>query len=113
MGKAYEVNNDNLVLDGQRIDVKNMEITISDTETAGVIERGQVIDSTSSGYIVHETAGKSNAIVAECVEYEAGETTVVVPCYITGEFRKSEVITDVELDDTDVEALRLAGIILS
>lgn len=116
MGKAYEIGEDNLVLDGQNIDVKNIEITVS-ADSAGKIERGQIIDrhteNDETTYVKHAVEGEANVIVAENVEYEAGTQTVVVPCYITGEFRASVVIATPELGDSDKEELRKSGIILA
>lgn len=113
MKKAYEVGSDNLVLGGHDIDVKNTPVDVSKKTEAGVIKRGQVIDySNASGYTEHSENGKVNRI-AECdVSYGAGDNTVIVPCYITGSYRKNELVTGVELTETDEEEFRSLGIIL-
>lgn len=112
MSKAYEIGSDNLVLDGQNIDVKNIEITVP--ATAGKISRGQIIDRIAADgtYEPHKTEGSANVIVAQDVEYAAEASKVVAPCYVTGSFRADAVIATPALTAADKEALRNGGIIL-
>lgn len=114
MTRAYEIGSDNLILDGQNIDVKNIEVTVA--SAAGTVKRGQVIDRHKAGdtvtYVPHAVAGEANVIVAQDVEHAEGTTKVVVPCYVTGEFRADAVIATPALKADDVEAMRVAGIIL-
>lgn len=121
MTKEYEVGSDDLVLSGQNIDVKNIEITVAaaGASEAGELSRATVIDrhvvtdtTTKVTYVQHAVAGEANVIVAQTVKYAKGDKTVVAPCYVTGEFRESSLITSVDLKDSDKEALRVAGIIL-
>lgn len=112
MKKAYEIGSDNLILDGHPQDVRNIIVDVSGKATDGTVNRGQVIDLTDNVYKEHAEAGDVNCIVAESVEYKATDSSVVVPCYITGSFRKSALSTEVELTDTDVERFRELGIIL-
>lgn len=114
MEKAYEVEYDNLVLSGHDIDIKLINIDMAENSEAGVIERGQVLDLTEEGkYTLHASEGDVNCIVAQPVEYTAEDKEVTAKCYITGEFRTSEVKAEVELTDKDVERFREKGIILS
>lgn len=112
MSKAYEIGSDNLVLDGQNIDVKNIEITVD--SGAGKVSRGQIIDRKAADgtYVPRATEGEANVIVAQDVEYAAGANKVVAPCYVTGSFRADAVIASPALTAADKEALRNGGIIL-
>ena len=124
MAKEYEVGSDDLVLSGQNVDVKNIEITVAEAgaSDAGELSRATVIDRhvvtdtskhiTTVTYVEHAVSGEANVIVAQPVKYAKGDKAVVAPCYITGEFRESSLITSVALEDSDKEALRVAGIIL-
>lgn len=112
MSKTYEIGSDNLVIDGQNIDVKNIEITVG--AGAGKVSRGQIIDRKESDgtYVPHATSGDANVIVAQDVEYAEGANKVVAPCYVTGGFRVDAVIATPELTAEDKEVLRNGGIIL-
>ncbi len=116
MAKAYEIGSDNLVLDGQNIDVKNIEVFVP-SDAAGKVARGQVIDrhkaDGTTTYVTHAVAGEANVIAAQDVEYTSETSKVVVPCYVTGEFRADAVIATPALVADDVEAMRVAGIILA
>ena len=112
MEKAYEIGSDNLILDGHTQDVRNIIVDVSGKTADGTLKRGQVIDLKDNTYQEHDEAGDVNCIIAKNVEYKSTDSSVVVPCYITGSFRKSELSTAVELTDTDVERFRELGIIL-
>ena len=61
---------------------------------------------------VHSSGGTANCIVCNDTEYGEEDSSVPTSAYISGDFRKSEVISSVELDVVDDENLRSAGIIL-
>lgn len=110
--KVHEEKKDNLIYDYLRlIDSRAVTLTLTG-DTAGTVRRGQVIDFDAGRYSLHATGGTANCIVAESTEYAKGDTEVVVPVYISGDFRTSAVLSDVELTDTDTESLRGFGVVL-
>ena len=109
---AYTVGKDKLIYDGTYpIDGNAIVLTIT-ADADGVIKRGNVIDfdKDSEEYSLHKEGGVPSCIVADDTEYSAEDTAVVVPSYISGTFRASEVIADPELNEADVETLRSVGI---
>lgn len=110
--EVYTVNRDNLIYDSShQIDAKNISIAVQ-AGTAGNIKRGQIIDFKDGSYEVHAEGGTVSVIAAETTPYTADDTDISVPVYISGSFRKSECITDVELTEQDVEEFRSKGIYL-
>ena len=93
------------------IDAKVIKIKIS-AKADGKIKRGQVIDFKEDAYSIHSADGEVSVIAAEDVEYTSTDTEIMVPVYISGTFRASEVIADPELTDKDMEKLRGKGIYL-
>lgn len=112
MKKEYEIGSDNMILDGQKQDVKNITVDVSGKTSDGVVSKGQVLDLAEGKYTVHAENGDVNCIAAGNAEYKAEDASVVVPCYITGSFRKSALVTDVALTEKDEERFRELGIIL-
>lgn len=109
---AYEVEKDNLVYDAKHpVDVKVVQVKVTADE-AGVIKRGQVIDSEAGEYSIHAASGEPCMIAEEDTSYAADDTEVAVLVYISGTFRASEVIANPELTDADIETLRIKNIIL-
>lgn len=109
---AYDVGYNSLIYDYLRpIDAKNIVVTLSG-EKAGVLKRGQIIDFADETYTPHADGGAANCLVSDDVSYKEGDTEVVVSVYINGDYRASKVITDVELTETDMDNLRIHGIIL-
>lgn len=112
--KAYESATDGLIYDFCRpLDIINKEVTIDD-ESDGVVERGTVLDfdKTTKTYKVHEADGVAAGIVAAKTEYTSGDDEVIVPVYVSGNFKTSGCISNVDLDETDKENLRTFGIFL-
>lgn len=113
LNEGSEMKMDNLVYDYLRlIDAKVVVLQVSDGP--GVLKRGQLVDfdSEQKKYSVHEAGGTANCVVFEDTEYAESDSEIPVTVYISGDFRKSSVITDVELDVADEENLRNAGIVL-
>lgn len=109
---AYKVEKDKLIYDAKHpIDVKMIQLTIT-ADKGGVVKRGQVVDYASGTYSIHAASGEVSAIVEEDTSYAADDTEIVVPVYISGTFRTSEIIANPELTEADVETLREKGIIL-
>ena len=109
---AYAVMNDKLIYDGIH-PIDGGAVEVKTPEGTGGIKRGQIIDVTADGeYVLHADKGTPSVIAAENVEYAEDEDTVTVPIYISGTFRKSEVISDVELTAGDLETLRSKSIYL-
>lgn len=110
--EVYEVKKDNLVYDSSHpIDARDVTVTVP-LESVGTLRRGQVLDVAEGNYTIHAEGGSVSVIVAESTPYAADDTSVVVPVYLSGAFRKSACVTDVELTDGDVEAFRSKGIYL-
>lgn len=104
---------DNLIYDHYRLlDAKVVEVNV--TGGPGTLKRGQIIDFDESKkeYSAHAAAGKANCIVAENTEYTAEDTKIPVTVYISGNFRKSCVVSTVDLDAADEENLRSKEIVL-
>lgn len=104
---------DNLIYDHYRLlDAKVVEVNV--TGGPGTLKRGQIIDFDESKkvYAPHAAAGKANCIVAEDTEYTAEDTKIPVTVYISGNFRKSCVVSAVDLDAADEENLRTKEIVL-
>ena len=111
-GFLGESEKDRLIYDGSHpVDAVNVRVSVPE-DTDGVLKRGQVIDYADGAYSVHVASGEVSCIVAEETEYAAGETEVTVPVYISGTYRKSACITDVELTAADLEVFRSKGIYL-
>lgn len=109
---AYKVEKDNLIYDAKHpIDVRIVQVKITEN-SAGVLQRGQIIDCDTGEYSKHATSGEPCVIVEEDTSYAADDTEIAVPVYISGTFRTSEVIADPELTEADIETLRTKGIIL-
>lgn len=104
---------DNLIYDHFRIiDAKVVPVTVPDG--AGTMRRGQLLDfnAEKKTFEVHASGGTANCIVCNDTEYTKEDRSIPTSAYISGDFRKSEVISAVELDVVDDENLRSAGIIL-
>lgn len=113
-GEAYEVKPDNLIYDNSHeIDAANVEVTVPEGK-AGTIKRGAVLDydALTNTYCVHKENGSASAIVAECFSYAEDDTKAVASVYISGAFRRSVCITDVALNESDLENLRSKSIYL-
>ena len=112
--EAYEVKPDNLIYDRYRlIDSRNVLVKVPEGKT-GVLKRGQVIDfdEDRETYEPHKESGIANCIVARDTSYTEDETEVAAHVYISGDFRTSACVTDVELTCADLEHLRGSGIVL-
>lgn len=110
--QVYTMERDKLIYDATHpIDAGVVQVSIT-PEEEGVIERGTVIDCTNGIYKVHEAGGEVSVIVAEDTDYAADDTEIVVQVYISGTFRASEVKTDEELTEADLETFRSKGIYL-
>ncbi len=104
---------DNLIYDHFKIiDAKVVPVTVPDG--AGTLRRGQLLDfdAEKKTFAVHASGGTANCIVCNDTEYTEEDSIITTSAYISGDFRKSEVISSVELDVVDDENLRSAGIIL-
>lgn len=109
---AYAVEKDRLIYDATHpIDANTVQVSIT-SGSEGEIERGQLIDYSNGSYCVHAEGGEPSAIVAANASYDADDTEITVPVYISGTFRASEVKTDPELTTADLETLREKGIYL-
>lgn len=112
MKKEYEVGSDDLVLKGYPINYANVSVKIT-AGSSGVIKRGQVLDRNEDGeYELHKAEGIANCIVESDTEYGKTDDSVIVTVFTTGPFRKTALVSDVELTDADTETLRDVGIIL-
>lgn len=110
--EAYRVEPNNLIYDYLRpIDTKNVVVTLPG-KSAGILKRGQVIDFDDGNYAPHAESGTTNCLVTDDVAYTETDTEIVVSVYINGNYRKSKVITEVELTETDMDNLRIHGIVL-
>lgn len=113
LNEGSEMKMDNLIYDYLRfIDAKVVVVTVSDGP--GVLKRGQLLDfdGENKSYSVHAVGGIANCVVCEDTEYAESDSEILVSVYISGDFRKSSIITDVDLDVLDEENLRSAGIVL-
>lgn len=109
---AYTIEKDKLIYDSMRlIDAANVTVTVP-KEKVGTLKRGQLLDFAEGKYVVHAESGTASVIVAEETPYAADDTDITVPVYVSGNFRKSEVESDVELTAVDLENLRLKEIYL-
>lgn len=109
---AYTQTPDNLIYDSKHpVDAENLEITLAGG-AEGEIQRGQVIDLDKGVYSIHAKDGVPTAIAAETRSFGADDSTVVVPSYVSGSFRTSEIIASPALGAADIEALREKGIFL-
>ena len=81
----------------------------------GVLERGTLLATADGGMkkISAATTGKANAVLAEPVDTTDGAAVAVA--YRTGHFNANKLIVadGYEITDTDKEALREAGILVS
>lgn len=112
--EAYAVEPDHLIYDRYRlIDSWTIPVTVS-SGTAGTLQRGQVVDfNAETGiYELHKEGGVAKCIVARNTVYTEDETEVATHVYISGDFRASACVTDVELTMGDIEHLRDSGIVL-
>lgn len=110
--QAYVMEKDKLVYDAKHpIDVAAVQVKIT-AEKSGVVKRGQILDCADGVYSVHVKDGKVSVIVAEDTSFAADDTEITVVVYVSGTFRISEVISDSELTEGDIEALRGNGIYL-
>ncbi len=111
-GEAYAVERDSLIYDNSHPrDADNVPVTVSGSEK-GVFARGEVLDFSEGSYVPHAKDGTASVIVAETTTYDAGDTEVTVPVYISGCFRRSECTSAAELTVSDEETLRTRGIYL-
>lgn len=110
--EAYNAEPNNLIYDYLHpIDAKNIMVTLPG-KAAGVLKRGQVIDFDDGAYAPHTGSGTANCLITDDVAYTETDTEIVASAYINGNYRKSKVITDVELTETDMDNLRIHGILL-
>lgn len=112
--EAYTVEPDHLIYDHYRlIDSWTIPVMVSGGK-AGVLKRGQVIDfnTETEAYEPHKSEGMAKYIVARNTAYIEAETQVPTLVYISGNFRTSACVTDVELTAGDIEHLRDGGIVL-
>lgn len=110
--QAYAVEKDRLVYDAKHpTDASAVRVKIR-ADADGVIRRGQILDCAAGEYSIHAADGAASAIVAEDTGYTADDTEITVVVYISGSFRASEVVSDLELADSDIESLRGNGIYL-
>jgi len=111
-GEAYRMEKDRLVYDiSHTRDAGSLPVAVPE-DTAGVIKRGQVLDFKDGQYALHTSGGTASAIVAEDNAYAADDTIITAAAYISGTFRLSACISDVELTTADLESLRSRGIYL-
>ncbi len=109
---AYTVEKDKLVYDAKHpIDATVVQVTVG-TDADGMLKRGQLLDCENGVYSIHSEGGMPSAIIAEDTEYASEDMEIIVPVYISGTFRTSEVITEPEITVTDIENLRSKGIYL-
>lgn len=109
---AYSVEKDKLIYDGTYpIDGDAVAVTIT-ADQDGLIRRGTLIDfdEATEEYKIHEAGGTPSRVAAEDTEYTESDTEVIVPTYTGGTFRLSEILSDSELSETDIEILRSVGI---
>ncbi len=82
----------------------------------GVLERGTLLSTTDGGMvkISAATTGKANAVLADTVDTNKGDT-VVATAYRTGHFNTNGLIVadGYKITAADKEALRIAGILIS
>lgn len=110
--QAYAMEKDKLVYDASHpIDAAAVKVTITGDE-GGEIKRGQLLDYANGEYRFHTAGGEASVVVAEDTSYEPGDTEITVVAYISGPFRRSEVIADPDITDADIETLRGKGIYL-
>lgn len=113
LNRVEESTQDNLIYDHYRlIDAKVVEVAVSGGP--GVLKRGQVIDFDESEktYAPHAAQGTANCLVSEDTEYTALDSKIPATVYRSGNFRKSSVVSGVELNAADEENLRSMGIVL-
>ncbi|MCI8315196.1 MAG: hypothetical protein HFH74_09235 [Lachnospiraceae bacterium] len=109
---AYTVEKDKLVYDAKHpIDATAVQVTVG-VDADGILRRGQLLDCENGVYSIHSEGGMPSAIIAEDTEYASEDMEIIVPVYISGTFRASEVITEPEITVTDIENLRSKGIYL-
>lgn len=111
--QAYTVEKDKLIYDASHpIDGTTVQVTIT-ADTAGTLKRGHILDYADDGvYSIHTADGNASVIVAEDTDYASDDTAIIVPVYISGSFRASEVSAVQDITATDIEALRCRGIYL-
>lgn len=111
--EAYTVDRDRLIYDAtHKIDATAVPVEIA-SDSEGVIRRGQLLYYKSDGkFSVKKADGDASVITAETTSYSADDTEIVVEAYISGTFKRSEIVADGDLTDGDVEALRGKGIYL-
>lgn len=108
-----EMKPDDLIYDAtHQLDARVVEVEIASGGKGGTLERGRVLDLKDGAYAVHAEGGAANVIVAESTEYSGEDDAVSVSAYISGSFRQSALVSDVELVPGDIEKLREVGIIV-
>ncbi len=110
--EVYNVEPDGLIYDFCRpVDAININVTL-EAGKGGILKRGQLIDFADGSYTPHQADGAANCIVSDDTVYTATDNSVVVSVYICGNFRTDRVISDVDLTETDIDNLRIHGILL-
>ena len=110
--EVYNVEPDGLIYDFCRpVDAKNINVTLT-AKASGVLKRGQLIDFADGSYTPHQAGGAANCIVSDDVAYSASDSSIVVSVYICGNFRTDRIISDEDLTETDIDNLRIHGILL-
>lgn len=115
----YTTGNDNLIYDdGLPVEIANITVSQTAAEAAGEIVKGQVIDvdfddeTAEATYSVHAADGVVNCIVAETEGYDVGAEEVPVTVITSGNLKADKIVTDVDLTDADLDALRKVNIVL-
>lgn len=109
---AYTVEKDRLVCDGKHpIDATAVQVTV-ESDTDGVLKRGQLLDFENEVYSIHAEGGTPSVIVAEDAEYASDDAEVTAAVYVSGTFRAGEIISEPEITVADIENLRSRGIYL-
>lgn len=114
INEAYTVQNSGLLYDASHpADGKIITVTIA-KGAAGTIEKGEVIDfDASTGKYSKHAAGKTvSVIAAEKVNYDEKAESAEVMVFTSGAFKKSAVVSDPALTETDIETFRSKGIFL-
>ena len=111
--ESYKVNGDRLIADIKPDAITDaVAVAVPKSGAAGIIPRGQVIDETKDGFVVHAENGAVSRIVAADTEYTEDDTSAVCPTYISGSFTESALITAVSLTAADIEKFREKGIFI-
>jgi hypothetical protein len=112
-GEAYTVKRDKLIYDSKHpIDATTVQVSVT-SDKEGVIRRGQLLYCKDGVYSAKKADdNEASAISVETTSYSSDDTDIVVEAYISGTFRKSEIVTDSDISAADEEALRGKGIYL-